>query len=91
MRKPTDEQLKTKLLILCSELISPILSYQTSGPNFISWPDIDMFGFGNSHEEAREDLLECLKEYYQELLENKDSLGVIPTHDLEVLHKFFNW
>jgi len=91
MRKQSDAKLMVKLEKFATLNLNASDSLRDPPIICYDWLDIQMFGWGRDKKSAKQDLLECLKQYFKHLVENKDSLGVIPTHDLEVLHKFFNW
>jgi hypothetical protein len=46
--------------------------------------DLNMFGYGESDDEAIQDLCDAIVEYYEELEDNQNRLGKIPTQ-----HKHF--
>lgn len=56
------------------------------------WHELKMFGYGDTEENAINDLLDGLYEYY-EILKKEDckSLGVVCLRDKEILNKFFNY
>ncbi|MBU0568494.1 hypothetical protein KJ693_05200 [bacterium] len=47
--------------------------------------DINMFGYGDTEQEAIRDLCESIVEYYEDLKESKDELGPIPASDYDFL------
>jgi hypothetical protein len=69
-----------------------ILKCLDSGIYMTVWDELEMFGYGNTKENAINDLLDCLYEYNEILKkEERKSLGVVCIRDKEILNKFFNY
>ena len=47
--------------------------------------DINMFGYGDTEQEAIRDLCESIVEYYEDLKESQNDLGPIPASDYDFL------
>ncbi|MEK6733563.1 MAG: hypothetical protein AABY27_00445 [Pseudomonadota bacterium] len=49
--------------------------------------DLNLFGYGETEDEAIQDLCETIVEYYEDIENNKENLGKIPTRDKHFLER----
>lgn len=88
----TEEELLLKIDLWIEGTILESCKDLESGTHIAIWRELNMFGYGDSLENAIKDLLNCLNEYYDILKEKEnDSLGPVCIRDKEILNKFFNY